>query len=62
MAVHTMTQSNLTRLQCGCEVQTSRDFLGRTVGTIVTRADGCARDDHTTGRVVLMPGRDNAAG
>jgi hypothetical protein len=48
------------RLACGCEVQTSRDFLGRVVGTILTRGAQCARDDHEQGRVVIMPGRENA--
>ncbi|MGE0591879.1 MAG: hypothetical protein AB7G23_01995 [Vicinamibacterales bacterium] len=47
-------------LQCGCQVHTSRDFLGRVIGTIVERAAGCAREDHEPGRVVVMPGRDNA--
>lgn len=47
-------------LTCGCEVTTSRDFLGRVVGTIVTRSERCTRDDHVPGRVVLMPGRDNS--
>ena len=48
------------RLACGCEVQTSRDFLGRVVGTIVTRGGKCPRDEHTPGHVLVMPGRDNA--
>jgi hypothetical protein len=47
-------------LACGCQVQTTRDFLGRVVGTIVTRAAACPRDDHQPGHVLLMPGRDNA--
>ena len=48
------------RLPCGCEVETSRDFLGRVVGTIVTRSSECPRTEHATGQVVVMPGRDNA--
>jgi hypothetical protein len=49
-------------LTCGCRVEVSRDFLGRNVGTIVAKGDACARPDHETGRVVVMPGRENAAG
>jgi len=52
--------TNTQTLNCGCEVQTSRDFLGRVVGTIVRRAEECSRDGHVTGGVVLMPGRENA--
>lgn len=48
------------RLTCGCEVATARDFLGRVVGTITKRSDDCQRDDHLPGRVVIMPGRENA--
>ena len=51
-----------TKLTCGCEVTTSRDFLGRVVGTILVRSNDCSREDHVPGRVVLMPGRENAAG
>jgi hypothetical protein len=40
----------------------SRDFLGRMVGTIVERGAACARTDHEPGRVVVMPGRENARG
>lgn len=50
------------RLACGCQVTTQRDFLGRVVGTIVERGDGCGRPDHAPGRQVVMPGRENAAG
>src|SRR5690348_599018 len=56
------SMSSRVVLTCGCEVTTSRDFLGRVVGTIVTRSDACAREDHVVGQVVLMPGRENAAG
>jgi hypothetical protein len=55
-----MDEQPLMRLTCGCQVVTSRDFLGRVVGTIRTRSAGCGREDHGPGRVVLMPGRDNA--
>jgi hypothetical protein len=49
-------------LTCGCVVTTGRDFLGRVVGTITVRGASCAREDHVAGRVVLMPGREHAAG
>ena len=55
-----MNETPDKRLTCGCEVQTGRDFLGRVIGTIVRRSEQCGREDHTPGRVVLMPGRDNA--
>jgi hypothetical protein len=55
-----MENGERTRLACGCEVQTSRDFLGRVVGTILTRGFECSRDEHAPGRVVIMPGRQNA--
>jgi hypothetical protein len=41
-------------------VATSRDFLGRVVGTIVKRAAECPRSEHAQGQIVVMPGRDNA--
>jgi hypothetical protein len=47
-------------LPCGCEVDTTRDFLDRVVGTIVTRGDGCAKPEHSPGQVIIMPGRENA--
>jgi len=47
-------------LACGCQVQTHRDFLGRVVGTILTRGAECAREEHEPGRVLIMPGRENA--
>jgi hypothetical protein len=55
-----MENGERKRLACGCEVQTHRDFLGRVVGTILTRGAECARDDHAPDRVVIMPGRENA--
>ena len=47
-------------LPCGCDVDTYRDFLGRVVGTIVTRAEQCERAEHAPGQVIIMPGRENA--
>jgi hypothetical protein len=41
-------------------VQTERDFLGRVVGRITVRGEQCARDEHTPGHVVVMPGREHA--
>ena len=55
-----MTDLERKQLACGCEVQTSRDFLGRVVGTIVTRGAACGRPEHAPGQVVVMPGRENA--
>ena len=55
-----MADNDRQRLACGCEVQTSRDFLGRVVGTIVTRGGDCPRSEHAPGSLVVMPGRDNA--
>jgi hypothetical protein len=52
--------NELTMLTCGCQVTTTRDFLGRVTGTIAVRSDRCRRDDHVPGHTVLMPGRDNA--
>ena len=53
-------ESTRKALACGCSVEPSRDFLGRVVGTIVERGTACVREDHLPGRIVLMPGRDNA--
>jgi hypothetical protein len=47
-------------LPCGCEADTTRDFLGRVVGTIVVKGEGCQQAQHVPGRVVPMPGRENA--
>lgn len=56
-----MSDSQETQvLTCGCSVRTSRDVLGRVVGTIVSKGDTCGRVDHTPGHVLLMPGRDHA--
>ena len=55
-----MMDSELKRLACGCEVQTSRDFLGRVVGTILTRGESCSRSEHAPGQIIVMPGREHA--
>jgi hypothetical protein len=47
-------------LTCGCRVETSRDFLGRVVGRVIEKGSACGRGDHEPGRMVVMPGRDNA--
>jgi hypothetical protein len=47
-------------LPCGCDVDTYRDFLGRVVGTIVTKGPQCTRAEHAAGQVTVMPGRENA--
>jgi hypothetical protein len=55
-----MTESARKTLPCGCQVDTARDFLGRVVGTIVSRGPGCQQAQHAPGQVVVMPGRENA--
>jgi hypothetical protein len=55
-----MTASEHKRLACGCEVETSRDFLGRVVGTILTRGGECPRNEHAPGQIIVMPGREHA--
>jgi hypothetical protein len=47
-------------LGCGCTVDTHRDFLGRVVGTVVTRGETCPKAEHIPGFVLVMPGRENA--
>ena len=47
-------------LACGCRVKAYRDFLGRVVGTILTRGAECPKPEHTDGHTVVMPGRENA--
>jgi len=47
-------------LPCGCTAHTERDFLGRVVGTILTRGEGCPDARHEPGQVVPMPGREHA--
>ncbi len=58
--VSMMTETARKALPCGCQVDTARDFLGRVVGTIVTRGAACTSPQHVPGQVVVMPGRDNA--
>jgi hypothetical protein len=55
-----VTESHIEVLTCGCQVRTSRDFLGRVIGTILTRGRDCPRADHAPDHVVLMPGREHA--
>jgi len=55
-----MAESVRKTLPCGCEADTARDFLGRVVGTIVVKGEGCQQPQHDPGRVVVMPGRENA--
>jgi hypothetical protein len=47
-------------LPCGCQADTARDFLGRVIGTLVTKGDACGQAMHTVGAVVVMPGREHA--
>ncbi len=55
-----MSEPLVKALPCGCEAKTFRDFLGRVVGTIVTKSPTCERAEHTLGQTVIMPGRENA--
>ena len=55
-----MAEEAIKALPCGCEARTYRDFLGRVVGTIVTKAADCPRSEHAIGQTVIMPGRENA--
>jgi len=55
-----MQDNEKKQLPCGCTVQTSRDFLGRVIGTITERAAECPRSEHSAGQVVVMPGREHA--
>jgi hypothetical protein len=55
-----MTDSAVKTAPCGCEVRTYRDFLGRVVGTILTRGPECPRPEHGVGQTIVMPGRENA--
>jgi len=55
-----MTDATRKTLTCGCQVDTARDFLGRVVGTIAIRGDGCPDATHVPGHVLVMPGRENA--
>jgi hypothetical protein len=55
-----MTDTAIKTVPCGCEVRTYRDFLGRVVGTVLTRGETCTREDHAVGQTIIMPGRENA--
>jgi hypothetical protein len=55
-----MSDSAHKTLDCGCAVNTYRDFLQRVVGTVVTKGPECPRDEHAVGRTIIMPGRENA--
>ncbi len=55
-----MPEMTRKTLPCGCEVDASRDFLGRVVGTIVTKGTQCPQAPHEPGKVVVMPGREHA--
>lgn len=55
-----MTETAVKIAPCGCEVRTYRDFLGRVVGTILTRGAQCPRPEHAAGEIIVMPGRENA--
>ena len=55
-----MNEAPVKALPCGCEAKTYRDFLGRVVGTIVTKSPTCERGEHALGQTVIMPGRENA--
>jgi len=55
-----MSDNTQKTLPCGCLVATQRDFLGRVVGTIITKGPQCGRPEHTDGHVTVMPGRENA--
>ncbi len=55
-----MTDATRKTLACGCQADTARDFLGRVVGTIAVRGNGCPDAKHVPGHVVIMPGREHA--
>ncbi|MBI4886880.1 MAG: hypothetical protein HY824_07290 [Acidobacteria bacterium] len=55
-----MADKGRTTLPCGCEVNAARDFLGRVVGTVVTKGAACAHALHEPGCVIVMPGREHA--
>ena len=55
-----MADETRKTLECGCRVTTARDFLGRVVGTILTKGDACSQVLHVVGQVVVMPGREHA--
>ncbi|NOT27303.1 MAG: hypothetical protein HOP16_14520 [Acidobacteria bacterium] len=47
-------------LACGCQVDATRDFLGRVVGKVITKGETCTQALHSTGAVIVMPGREHA--
>ena len=55
-----MSDSSRKTLACGCQADTARDFLGRVVGTIAVKGEGCRDDRHVSGQVIVMPGREHA--
>lgn len=55
-----MGEESVKSLPCGCEARTYRDFIGRVVGTIVSKSAMCQRREHEIGQTVIMPGRENA--
>jgi hypothetical protein len=55
-----MSEASVKTAPCGCEVRTQRDFLGRVVGTILTRGAACQQPGHDVGQTIVMPGRENA--
>ena len=55
-----MTDATRKTLTCGCEADTTRDFLGRVVGTIAVKGEACQDGRHAQGQVVVMPGREHA--
>ena len=55
-----MPDEAVKTLPCGCAVRTYRDFLGRVVGTILSRGRACPREEHAPGQTVIMPGREHA--
>ena len=55
-----MDEASRKTLSCGCLVDTQRDFLGRVIGTIVTKGETCTSALHAPGQVIVMPGREHA--
>lgn len=55
-----VTDAARKTLSCGCLVETQRDFLGRVVGTVVTKGEACPHAAHAAGQVIVLPGREHA--
>jgi hypothetical protein len=55
-----MSDNTTKTLPCGCLVETHRDFLGRVVGTVVSRGAECPHEAHVPQHVLVMPGREHA--